>query len=189
MGVPLEIERATPESAPEKHPGSSCHNRQRNRFLPIHGVILTHEQEEATSTSLRLHHHTASTTGGANRMVEPCVLPVNLRPCCSTTGSFTPFLSQWTRSNGYCFLRVNPDPGTKPPWLVNKNTLLADEVHRYLHDEPVQAGPPSWRYKARKFVRRHRRGVVVGAVAATLILLAIGFGAYTLHLQSEAAAR
>lgn len=57
MGVPLEIERATPEFAPEKHPGSSCHNRQRNRFLPIHGVILTHEQEEAISTSPRLHHH------------------------------------------------------------------------------------------------------------------------------------
>ncbi len=52
---------------------------------------------------------------------------------------------------------------------------LAADIQRYLVDEPVEAGPPSKVYRFRKFVRRHRGGVIAGAVVAgTLVLGVIG---------------
>ncbi|MHC5005079.1 MAG: tetratricopeptide repeat protein, partial [Planctomycetota bacterium] len=49
---------------------------------------------------------------------------------------------------------------------------LADDLGRYLRNEPVSAGPPSATYRARKFVRRHRVGV---GVAAGLLVLLVAF--------------
>ena len=49
---------------------------------------------------------------------------------------------------------------------------LADDIERYLRHEPVVAGPPGVGYKFRKFVRRHR----VGVVAGTLIVVALLVG-------------
>jgi serine/threonine protein kinase len=46
---------------------------------------------------------------------------------------------------------------------------LALDLERYLANEPVLAGPPSMRYRMRKFVRRHR-GVVI---SASLVMLAL----------------
>jgi serine/threonine protein kinase len=46
---------------------------------------------------------------------------------------------------------------------------LGDELKRFLADEPVQAGPPSAGYRARKFLRRNRGP----AVAAGLVALAL----------------
>jgi non-specific serine/threonine protein kinase/serine/threonine-protein kinase len=46
---------------------------------------------------------------------------------------------------------------------------LADDLERYLRDEPVSAGPPSAMYRAAKFVRRHP----VGVAAAMLDLLGL----------------
>ena len=50
--------------------------------------------------------------------------------------------------------------------------MLAQDVQRYLADEPVQACPPSTVYRFRKFVRRHK----VGLVAASLVLIALVAG-------------
>ncbi len=50
---------------------------------------------------------------------------------------------------------------------------LAMELHRYLNDEPVLAGPPSVRYRVGKFVRRNRASVI--AATASLVLLLGGF--------------
>ncbi|HMP03870.1 MAG TPA: serine/threonine-protein kinase [Gemmatales bacterium] len=49
---------------------------------------------------------------------------------------------------------------------------LADDVERYLHDEPVLAAPPSASYRLGKFLTRHRRAVV----AAGLVMLALTLG-------------
>ncbi len=49
---------------------------------------------------------------------------------------------------------------------------LADDIQRYLDDEPVLASPPSAAYRVRKFVQRHRVGVA--AAAAILLLLVAG---------------
>ncbi len=50
---------------------------------------------------------------------------------------------------------------------------LAGDIQRYLHDEPVLAVPPSFAYRTRKFVRRHRFGVAVsvGVVFGMLALI------------------
>jgi serine/threonine protein kinase/tetratricopeptide (TPR) repeat protein len=50
-------------------------------------------------------------------------------------------------------------------------SAFAADVQRYLADEPVQACPPSARYRLGKFVRRHR-GRVTAAAAMVLLLLA-----------------
>jgi tetratricopeptide (TPR) repeat protein len=47
---------------------------------------------------------------------------------------------------------------------------LADDVERFLRHEPVLAGPPGVGYKFRKFVRRHRVGVVAGTLVGAALL-------------------
>jgi non-specific serine/threonine protein kinase/serine/threonine-protein kinase len=49
---------------------------------------------------------------------------------------------------------------------------LAADIQRYLRNEPVQAGPPSVTYRFKKFVIRHR----VGVVAASLVIFAMMLG-------------
>jgi serine/threonine protein kinase len=48
---------------------------------------------------------------------------------------------------------------------------LAVDVLRYLADEPVEAGPPSARYRLRKFLRRNR-GPVLAVTVVLLVLIA-----------------
>ncbi|MEQ8763696.1 MAG: protein kinase, partial [Planctomycetota bacterium] len=63
---------------------------------------------------------------------------------------------------------------------------LAADIQRHLRNEPVDAGPPSWSYRARKFVRRHRASVITGTALA--LGLAIGFAvSTTLYLKTDAA--
>jgi serine/threonine-protein kinase len=47
---------------------------------------------------------------------------------------------------------------------------LGDDLNRYLNHEPVSAQAVTWRYRARKFVRRNR-GSVASAVLVTIALL------------------
>jgi WD40 repeat protein/serine/threonine protein kinase len=54
---------------------------------------------------------------------------------------------------------------------------LALEILRYLHDEPVLARPPAGTYRLRKFIHRHRAGVM--AVGLLLFALLIGFAGTT----------
>jgi len=49
---------------------------------------------------------------------------------------------------------------------------LAADIQRHRHNEPVQAGPPTVSYKLRKFVRRHR----VGVLASSLVVAALVVG-------------
>ncbi len=49
---------------------------------------------------------------------------------------------------------------------------LAEELRRYLNDEPVEARPDSVGYRAGKFIRRYR--LAVGAASATLLALTAG---------------
>ncbi len=55
---------------------------------------------------------------------------------------------------------------------------LAEDVRRFLNDEPVQAGPPSRWYRLRKFTRRHRGAVAVGVTSALLLLGAAALSAW-----------
>jgi len=49
-------------------------------------------------------------------------------------------------------------------------SALADDLRRYLANEPVEAGPESRAYRVSKFVRRNRVGVVAGSIAAAGVL-------------------
>lgn len=80
----------------------------------------------------------------------------------------------------------------KDQMLRYQNTdELADDVERYLNDEPVVAHPPSATYRAGKFYRRHRFAVI--AAATVLFLLVAGVVGTSLGMvwaiQSENAAR
>ena len=46
---------------------------------------------------------------------------------------------------------------------------FAEDLNRYLSEQPVKARPATWRYRFRKFARRHRWGVAGAAAAVALI--------------------
>src|SRR5262249_3181820 len=48
---------------------------------------------------------------------------------------------------------------------------LARDVERYLHDEPVEACPPTVGYKLRKFARKHKAGLATTVGFAALLLI------------------
>jgi eukaryotic-like serine/threonine-protein kinase len=68
---------------------------------------------------------------------------------------------------------------------------LANDLARYLADQPVEARPPSTAYRLRKFVRRNK--VAVAAIAAVGLALVAGAAAATIGLlratRAEARAR
>jgi non-specific serine/threonine protein kinase/serine/threonine-protein kinase len=49
---------------------------------------------------------------------------------------------------------------------------LAADIERYLHHEPVTAHAPSVAYRTRKYVRRHRVGVIVAAAFVLVLIVA-----------------
>lgn len=51
---------------------------------------------------------------------------------------------------------------------------LADDIERHLGAQPVGAHPPSRWYRTRKFVQRHRGGVVVTALLMLAVLTSLG---------------
>ncbi len=51
---------------------------------------------------------------------------------------------------------------------------LAREIDRYLHDEPVLAGPPAISYRMRKFARRNRAMVVAATGIAAALVIGLG---------------
>lgn len=65
---------------------------------------------------------------------------------------------------------------------------LARDIERYLHDEPVEASPPSGMYRLRKFTRKHRKWL--GTATAFMLLLAVGAAVSTGQaLRARAAER
>src|SRR5262245_58085082 len=60
----------------------------------------------------------------------------------------------------------------EPPRRYESAAQLAEDLRRYLDQQPVQARPPTLRYRALKFARRHR--VPVAATAAAFVALSVG---------------
>ncbi len=54
---------------------------------------------------------------------------------------------------------------------------FARDVSRHLVDEPVEAGPPSKRYRLGKAARRHRRALAAGAFAVVAMIGGVAIGA------------
>jgi len=57
-------------------------------------------------------------------------------------------------------------------------SALARDVERYLHDEPVDACPPSAGYRLKKFLRRNGGRVFAAGAFAAMLLVVVGLVAY-----------
>jgi WD40 repeat protein/serine/threonine protein kinase len=63
---------------------------------------------------------------------------------------------------------------------------FAADVQRYLHDEPVQACPPSAGYRFRKFARRNKGTLLTATAVAMVVLLAVvGLATSTILIARE----
>ena len=60
---------------------------------------------------------------------------------------------------------------------------FAADIERHLHDEPVEAGPPSAAYRFRKFARRNRAALTTAT--AVLITTVVGLAASTYLIAQE----
>jgi WD40 repeat protein len=65
-------------------------------------------------------------------------------------------------------------------------SALADDVQRYLEDEPIEARPPSFRYRMQKAFRKHRITFIAGAAIAVLLLAGLA-GTGTMWLKARVA--
>jgi serine/threonine-protein kinase len=61
----------------------------------------------------------------------------------------------------------------EPERRYESAAALADDVERFLDRQPVRAHPPSRWYRTRKFVRRHRGGIVLSAAFAVGVLASL----------------
>ena len=61
---------------------------------------------------------------------------------------------------------------------------LADDLRRFLRDEPIVARPPSASYQLRKMARRHR-AVFAGVAVALLAIVVGGVVSFSLYLDKE----
>jgi serine/threonine-protein kinase len=50
---------------------------------------------------------------------------------------------------------------------------FADDLHRYLTHQPVQARPDTWAYRTAKFLQRYRGPVAIGTLVAMALLAAV----------------
>ncbi len=53
-------------------------------------------------------------------------------------------------------------------------SAIAADIRRHASGEPVLAVAPTWRYRASKFIRKHRVGVAVAAAVGTSLILGAG---------------
>jgi len=87
--------------------------------------------------------------------------------------------SEWSDLDKLCLTAMHPDLKQRYPSV---ESLLRDVDH-YLKHEPLDAQPGLLRYRAGKFVRRHRRGMA--AAAAALALVAALIAGFTWRLALE----
>jgi non-specific serine/threonine protein kinase/serine/threonine-protein kinase len=114
---------------------------------------LSRVREEAPAApSLRLRRSDTLTQAAANRRIEPSKLPKLLN-----------------RELDWVVMKTLEKDRSRRYETVNG---LVRDLQRYLAQEPVEAGPPSAGYRARKFVQRHRLGL--GTAAAFMALLIAG---------------
>jgi WD40 repeat protein/serine/threonine protein kinase len=64
---------------------------------------------------------------------------------------------------------------------------FAQDVQRYLADEPVLACPPSAWYRFRKFVRRNKVGLTMAAVVTAVVLLGLAGTVMVFQIREQAA--
>ena len=66
---------------------------------------------------------------------------------------------------------------------------FADDIQRYLDHQPVSAHPPSSWYRARKFVGRHKGGVLTSAAFVVAIVAALALAVWQANVAQREAIR
>jgi tetratricopeptide (TPR) repeat protein len=66
---------------------------------------------------------------------------------------------------------------------------LARDIERYLHDEPVQACPPSAGYRFRKFARRNKTLLAAGGAIAAALVVGLGLSSWQYFRATTESAR
>jgi serine/threonine protein kinase len=66
---------------------------------------------------------------------------------------------------------------------------LREDIERYLAGRPVAARPSRFLYRFKKFTRRHRSQLALGAAAAAVLLATVGYSLYREATLKEIAAR
>jgi non-specific serine/threonine protein kinase/serine/threonine-protein kinase len=121
---------------------------------PFDEIIRQLREEDAPNPSATLADHRAPETAAAERGTQPKHLARLLH---GDLDWITTKAIEKDRARRY---------GTP--------SELAADIRRYLRHEPVVARPASPGYRLQKYVRRHR---IAASVAATLVLLLVGFAA------------
>jgi serine/threonine protein kinase len=65
-------------------------------------------------------------------------------------------------------------------------SAFAADLQHYLHDEPVQACPPSAWYRLRKYARRHRAALLTAGLVAAALVVGIGVASWQAIRASRA---
>jgi serine/threonine protein kinase/tetratricopeptide (TPR) repeat protein len=119
---------------------------------PMHEVLRQLREEDPATPSTKVgSDRTTQTATAESRSTEPQELVSLLR------GDL-----DWIALKALAKDRAN---------RYDSPSAFAADVQRYLNNEPVLATPPSFAYRAGKFVRRHR--VAVAAAAAIAIMLVV----------------
>jgi tetratricopeptide (TPR) repeat protein len=134
--------------------GTTPLDRERLKEPALLEVLRIIREEEPPRPSARLGTMAAPASVAANRGLEPRKLSRLLR------GEL-----DWIVMK--C---LEKDPDRR----YETANALALDLQRYLHDEAVQACPPSAGYRLRKFARRHKAALLAVAVLAGTLLAGVG---------------
>ena len=66
---------------------------------------------------------------------------------------------------------------------------FAADIERHLHDEPVEAGPPSAAYRFRKFAKRNKAALAIAALVLFFLAMLVGSVGWTVRDRSARQAR
>src|SRR5262245_54138136 len=146
--------------------GSTPFEQKRLREAAFDEVLRIIREEEPPKPSARLSTSETLPSIAANRHTEPA--------------------------------RLNNDVRGELDWIVMKclekdrnrryetPNSLARDIERYLHDEPVQACPPSTSYRLRKFARRNKTLLAAGGAIAAALVIGLGLSTW-MYFRERAA--
>ena len=137
--------------------GETPFDRRRLHAAAFDEILRIIREEEPPRPSLRLSTSETLPSIAANRHIEPKKLSTLVR---GELDWIVMKALEKDRSRRY-----------------ETANALADDIERYLNDEPVVACPPSAAYRFRKFARRNKVPLaIVSAAALILVSVAIGAG-------------
>jgi eukaryotic-like serine/threonine-protein kinase len=135
---------------------------------PFHEVLrhLREDDPPLPSTKVSTDQKTSTSAAAANRNTEPHQLASQLR---GDLDWISLKALEKDRSRRY-----------------DSCSALAADIQRYLENRPVLATPPSFGYRAKKFVRRNRSAVLAAsAVVLMLVALAITMTVQAIRIAKE----